>query len=437
MISAQNHLQRLSGSNRLFVSLKHNKVQARLFLQRVFASALFITSPFFYSVATAPENSKNVIATYSNACSQKADEVDVFLLIPLNSDDITTPSSSRFVNYYAGILLGLDFLEEEGISVNLTVFDIEERGIDIQRILKEIEEKKPDLVIGPYQKEEIRQVAAVCKEQKIPVVSPWHTSSRLVSDNPYFIQMKPNLREHFQRLAESATAEFEKGEVAIIGVQSAEFANWVDYFQRKATEISGKENFFTPYTVPTDSLLKGPTAFFQFFKKNKAKAVLLPYYAYKDENLVYQALKRLSSEKGENQLSVFGMPILYESEKIEFDQYHTLMMRVVMSDFIDDRNLDIREFRRKYLDRFGEIPSNEAVKGYDLILFLGRNLHSFRDAFPGNVIGHPVSFIQSTYDLRESVSEEGLPDDDTSQFDFYENKHLEIIEFVDKRWQRK
>jgi hypothetical protein len=202
-------------------------------------------------------------------------------------------------------------------------------------------------------------------------------------------------------------------------------------------EDFGVDEYFSMYTVTKDSLMKGPTAFTRFLKKQKPRAVLIPYYSFKDEQVVYQILKRLSSEKGDVPLTVYGMPVIIESDKIEFDQYHLLDMRVVVSDFVDDREAEVRNFRRKYLEKYGEIPTNESVKGYDLMFFLGKNLSGLGRDFASKMQAEPTTFLQSTYQLRETLSDQVVSSPRELQFDFFENKHLDIIEFIDKRWQRR
>jgi len=365
------------------------------------------------------------------------DEYNVKLLIPLNSDAQTFPSESRFVHFYAGALKALETLDEEDIKLNVQVIDTEEGNYKVKDNLKEILTDNTDLIIGPFEREDLKVLADECKIKSIPLVSPWQTSTKITNENPYYIQMKPNLKEHFLKLAESTSGDYQKGEVVIIGKNNKETASWIQYFQETVSTNQHISDFYSSYFVSTDSLNAGPSAFSRLFKNNKVKAVIIPNYSYADEDFIYSCLRRLTAEKSGRNISVYGMPILYDSDKIDFDFYNALKMKVVMSDFVDLDQGKIREFRRAYLDMYGEIPSEDAVKGYDLMLYLGRHIWKYGRNFQYYLENEASSYLQSVYNIRKARSEDSPISNDPLKFDYFENKHLDIIEFTGNKWERK
>lgn len=360
---------------------------------------------------------------------------NVKLLIPLNSDNISDPFASRFVHFYAGALKAFETLNEEGVKLNVQVIDTEEGAFKISEQIGSLTTEDTDLIIGPFEREDLKILTEACKTKRIPLVSPWQTSTKLTNENPYYLQMKPNLKEHFIKLAENTSSTFQAGEVAIIGKNNKDTNSWIKYFQ-DATASKAKD-FYFPYFVSSDSLNNGSSAFYRLFKNPKIKAIIIPNYSYTDEDFIYGCLRRLGAEKGGRQISVFGMPILYESDKVDFDFYNALQMHIVMSDFVDENHGKIREFRRDYLDQYGEIPNADAIKGYDLILYLGRNIWKYGKNFQNYLDNEATSYLQSTYDIRKAKSDDSLIANDPMKFDFYENKHLDIIEFKANKWQRK
>jgi len=172
-------------------------------------------------------------------------------------------------------------------------------------------------------------------------------------------------------------------------------------------------------------------------KNPRLRAVIIPNYSYNDEEFIYSCLRRLSAEKGGRSLSVYGMPIMYDSDKIDFDFYHSLQMKVVMSDFVDQDHGKIREFRREFLDMFGEIPTDEAVKGYDMMLYIGRNLINNGKNFQYYLENDSASYLHSIYEIRKAKSEDSPVANDPAKFDYFENKHLDIIEFRGNKWEIK
>ncbi|HMU02488.1 MAG TPA: ABC transporter substrate-binding protein [Saprospiraceae bacterium] len=369
------------------------------------------------------------------------DSYNIKLLIPLNSDSYSPSevAQSRFVHFYAGVMRALEKLDDEGIKFNIEVIDTEEGTKPLKEKTSEIINEGTDLVIGPFERDDVKMMAEKCKEKGIPLVSPWQTSTKITNENPYYIQMKPNLKEHFLKLAHSTASEFKKGEVFIVGKNNKETNSWISYFQdAAATSLNViSKDFYTPYYVTDDSLSTGPTAFNRLLKNPKLKAIILPNYSYTDEGFAYSCLRRLMAEKGGKQIIVYGMPMLFESEKIEFEYYHALQMRMVMSDFVDENQSDIRAFRREFLDLYGEIPTQDAIKGYDLMLYIGRNIWKYGVNFQNYLEYEPTTYMQSTYNIKKAKSDDSPTASDPEAFDFYENKHLDIIEFKGTKFHRR
>lgn len=361
----------------------------------------------------------------------------VKLLIPLNSDSYSDPSNSRFTHFYAGVLKALDELQHEGVKLEIDVIDTEEGNYKVSENVYNILTSETDLVIGPFEKDDLKLMVEECKIRSITLVSPWQTSTKLTNDNPFYVQIKPNLKDHFAKLAETTSASYQAGEVVIIGKNNKETNSWINYFQQAAAPMTSNKQFYESYFVTSDSLNTGPTAFKRLFKNPKIKAVILPNYSFSDEDFVYACLRRLAAEKGTRAISVYGMPLLYDSDKIDFDFYHALQMKVVMSDFVDENYGVIREFRRDFYDKYGEIPDADAVKAYDLTLYLGRNLWKYGRKFQNYLDNEVTTYLQSTYNIQKARSEDAASPSDPSKFDYFENKHLDIIEFKGNKWQRK
>lgn len=362
---------------------------------------------------------------------------NIKLLIPLNSDSYSDPTTSRFTHFYAGLLKALDELELEGIKLNIDVIDTEDGNYKVSENVYNILTADTDLVIGPFEKDDLKLMVEECKIRSITLVSPWQTSTKLTNDNPYYVQIKPNLKDHFVKLADATVKSYQAGEVVIIGKNTKETNSWINYFQQAAAAVTNNKQFYESYFVTADSLNTGPTAFKRLFKNTKIKAIIIPNYSYSDEDFMYGCLRRLAAEKGNRPISVYGMPIMYDSDKVDFDFYHALQMKVVMSDFVDENYGIIREFRRDFLDKYGEIPNADAVKGYDLTMFLGRNLWKYGRKFQNYLENEITTYLQSTYNIQKAKSEDTSTQSDPLRFDYFENKHLDIIEFKGNKWQRK
>jgi hypothetical protein len=374
---------------------------------------------------TNPNGTSNPVqgAEYQSRYSVK-------LLLPLKPTSSADLSSAKYVQYYAGILQALAKLNEEQIKLDVKVYDTESN--DVKSNLSEILNAETDLVIGPYERDDVKSLVEACKQSQIPLISPWHTSSKSTTDNPYYIQLKPNLKEHFKKLALSVVSDYRKGEIVIIGKDNADTKAWIEYFQSIAKERTGESNFFASGYV-SEAAVSGGGKVYGGIINGTIKAVVFPNYNFSDENYLSNALHKLLSEKSRG-IAVYGMPVMYESDKIDFEYYHSLNIRIVISDFVEENHQDITNFRREFYEKYGEIPTVDAIKGYDMMLYFGRNLWKYGRRFQYNLEAEPETYLQSAYRIEKSKAEDSPSYGDASKFDYFENKHLDIIEFKDSKF---
>ena len=108
-------------------------------------------------------------------------------------------------------------------------------------------------------------------------------------------------------------------------------------------------------------------------------------------------------------------------------------MRLVVPDFVEKDNENVKEFTRNFYQQYKTIPAADAFEGYDVMTYLGNALIKYGKYFAPSLLKEKDYLLQTSYDVRP-VYEEG--DDSFSKIQFYENKHLNIIEFRGNKFVR-
>jgi ABC-type branched-subunit amino acid transport system substrate-binding protein len=365
---------------------------------------------------------------------------NIGLYIPLNSDgtSVEQASASGYMHFYAGLLTALDELGSDGMKFKLFVTDTEEGKFDAAKAFEKALQNEIDLIIGPFERDDVKYMAEQGKEHRIAVISPWQTSTKITTGNPWYIQLKPNLKAHFFKITEHICSRFQRQEVAVIGRNNADFNAWYNYFESSARQILNKpdQSYFEKFYTNNDSLSTGPTAFSRLFQNSKIKAVILPNYSFNDELYVYNVVRKLAVEKGNKNIILYGMPMLYDTDRLEYEHYHSLNMRLVISDFVDETESAVREFRKKYFDIFGEIALPDAVKGYDIMMFAGKQLFQNGKNIQTGLENPGQNFLQNNFEIIKARSEDASGNNLPESFDYYENNSLSIIEFSNSRFKR-
>lgn len=89
-----------------------------------------------------------------------------------------------------------------------------------------------------------------------------------------------------------------------------------------------------------------------YIKTNGPTVFILPLASIKDENYIYHFLRRVSLEKGTNDVYVYGMHKWLElkTEIVEFLSIQKI--RLSISNFVDSDNQEVRSFKKKYYNKY-------------------------------------------------------------------------------------
>lgn len=367
----------------------------------------------------------------------KENVYDITYFIPFDAGNYmnSATQSDRFIQYYSGMLVATKILEKEGVRLNINIVDEKKRKFE--NIIKEEVNSQTDVIVGPYSRNALKVAADFSKSKEIPLVSPWQASSKITEDNPFYIQLRPNLDEHYYSIFEDVKSKFEEEKVYIVGREvNDNDVKRISKLQRMAKEVWGdtEEDILIEALLNQDSIDVGETAFEPIFDEDKPIIVIVPNWSFEDETFIYGALRRLSVEKGLAKVIVYGMPIMLESEKINFDYYSSLNMRVARSKFVDERDYDVARFKKDFVDTYGALPSDDAYEGYDNLMFIGRNLNSYGKNFQYYLNEDKGYYLQAKYDVEPTRM--NSVEDRPKEIDYFENKNVDIIEFKENRFVR-
>lgn len=363
----------------------------------------------------------------------KKSQYNVSLLMPLDANKLNSSAGqnselndNKFINFYAGAMLAFETLEQEGINLSVNVFDTKSQNLD--NLMSSYELRNSDLIIGPRDTEELQKVATFGKEREISVVSPWKSSSKITSENPYYIQLIPGLYDHYYKIADHAAANFSSDQVVILGRDNSD-KNRFKYFQQ--------DQPFQEYIVNEDSLMVGETAFDSLMiDVTETTAFIIPNYSAKDERFIYNCLRRLNIEKGMKNIVVYGMPIMKDSDRTTYNFYTSLNMHICISKFIDVDDQEVLNFERTYYERYAALPTSDAYEGFDVMTYIGRSLDKYGKNFQFHLEEDDDKYLQTSYDLDKIFKSQDMDKENFENINYYGNKYLDIIAFKQKSFKR-
>lgn len=333
-------------------------------------------------------------------------------------------ADDRYLQYYGGMKLAAQQLEEEGFHVVVKVYNAADKDV-----ISKLSSEPLQLIFAPSDEALLKSVVELGKSKGITVVSPFFSLSS-VENTPGYIQLKPSLRSHFSALLKHALDHYPLDQISLIGRNTKNDKAWFKYFQSNAAEYfpSSETNVLNEYFISDDSLATGSFVYGPLMQQGKS-VFIFPNYSYKDELYLYNAMRRLLAEKGELDVIVYGMPILKDSEKMGFDFYRNLNIHLPASRYVESFREEVKNFDRKFFDSYGALPEEDAYEGFDHMLFLCRNLCLYGSEMTKYMSSDSSQYLQAKFDIRPAHTE-GSP----AEIDYFENKHLEILRFDGHRF---
>lgn len=448
MISAPSHRQLLSGNNFYFALIFLFGIvgctASKTVIQRpdpqdkvVIEKPKEIETPKIDTVEwteISEEDAPPIInETPSAPGLDKRGTYNISVLMPLDANKLSQNAgpnkdldNNKFVNFYAGAMLAFEQLDQEGVNLNVNIYDSKSENID--DLLDSYEMRNSDVIVGPRDTEVLKKVSSFGKEREITVVSPWKSSSKITSENPYYIQLIPGLYDHYYKIAEHAAENFESHNVILIGREGADQRRF-KYFQQEAP--------FKEYMVNEDSLMVGESAFDSLFVETpETQALILPNYSSKDERFIYNCLRRINIEKGLKQVVVYGMPIMKDSDRTTYNFYSSLNMHICLSKFVDTSEEEVVNFERAYYNRYAALPTTDAFEGFDVMMYIGKSLDEYGANFQFHIEENENDYLQTSYNLERIFKSEDMDKDNFENINYYGNKHLDIIAFKQNAFRR-
>jgi ABC-type branched-subunit amino acid transport system substrate-binding protein len=378
------------------------------------------------SVSTPPNSTSTTLP--SEGVLKQTYEVAV--LLPFLTDRYLNneiPKQAKTaLDFYAGVSMAFKALESEGVSLNVQVLDTNADSSRIGTLMRRQEVTDADIIIGGVTKDVTKQMAQYAAKNKKIMVSPFQPRTDLVTQNPYYVQVTPSLNTHFQNMLEYIHNRFGTSANVILLSNSNNFT--VQRFEaaQSANKLSLGASARLPEYVGTtaisDALVKG------------TNIVIMPTM---DESYVVSTLRSLS-QYGGNNFYVFGMPQWYDFTKLEPEVAQKLNVHITTDYFMDLEDAKVKQFLRDYVNRYGIFPPENAVKGYDVMLYFGRLLQKHGTGMLGKLETSNAQTIATRYEFVPNFlpTAGGAEKGAGANIKNLENRYVSILRYGEEGFER-
>jgi ABC-type branched-subunit amino acid transport system substrate-binding protein len=292
----------------------------------------------------------------------------------LEPSKINEISPFRFIQFYHGFMMAADSLRQEGLDVEINVYDVDQQTSKVLKVLQEPDLKKMDLIFGPFFKSTFSLVAEFALENKIHLINPLSPHPDILRGNPYVFKLLPSVESQPALLAELVRRDFPNHRIIFYIANKFQNNELIEQFRQalEGDDMAGKQKVkFVDYAAESTQ------GFIDHASMVEPNLVII--YA-ENEALPAALLSKLSALKKDYPITVIGLPEWEKFSNIESNYLKALNAHIFMSSYIDYQSEKVKAFIQAYRARYFDEPLNYAFSGFDAgYFFLGAILYYGND----------------------------------------------------------
>ena len=306
--------------------------------------------------------------TFENDTSQDNDTVDFNQNQPKNNN-LRGMGAAEF---YEGFLLAVDTLKKSGTNLQLYVYDTESDTNKGKKILSELNSIQPDLIVGPFEADNVKLVSQYCLKTGTPFVPPLMKDDSLLKRNPFLIQISPSLQSEIEVSAGYLSRFYDQNYILAYkpGMNSR---TDIDYFEKvikERTSFMLKSDTLDFHELIIDATFQNRLK--ELLQKDKKNIVII---LSNQEPEVTSTLSQLYFNHKYFDIEVFGLPIWQKFLNVNIEYMHDLQVTLFTPFFIDYQEDYIKNFISKCRNVLGYEPYRTSPKGSGInYVFLGYDL---------------------------------------------------------------
>ncbi|CAL2102157.1 conserved protein of unknown function [Tenacibaculum sp. 190130A14a] len=293
--------------------------------------------------------------------------VNVALLLPFRANEYDTIANkeifkrNRLANmvtdFYLGAEIAIDSLSNQGITVNTLILDTGRKGKNIESIITSDQLDDMDAIIGPFYSEEAIELA---REVDNPIIFPHFSNSQKDFSSSKLVKTAPDSNLYTEYLLSYLKDNYNNETIFVIGdgkkVSNA-MVDKISYGLRRHDSIK------TVHILkPEEGYIK-KDRFIENLKDNKKAWFIMT----SDDNVaVADALNSAIGFPDDVSVQVFAVNKNKGYNKIDNNKLAQIHFTYVTNMFADINSKEVNVFNEKYLEKNNSLPSEYAVKGFDI-----------------------------------------------------------------------
>lgn len=340
---------------------------------------------------------------------RKKDVYNIAVMLPFYLDGGEQAMKDISTQFYMGVKLAIDSLEEIGLKAKVYVYDVKNDSAQIVTLLRKPEMKQMDLIFGPLVPQSADIVGAWCKANQIRMVCPSACNSALLRNNPYVYASLPTDITLQRILARYTIDNYSKDQIVLVNSGVARDKELYDAFRERFVELSKSKGNVKLIEIKTEELAA-------YIRKNGNTVFVVPTRDKAAAMKFMNLLQKSGGKAGSGSISVFAT-----KEWALFDDIRGSVRNKYNLHWASGNDLNytlpetknlLRQFRRTYRADM----SKYAAHGFDVMYYFTSTLLMDKTSEAG---------VINAFDPEQVASGSG-----------YESNQAYVLKYVDYELER-
>lgn len=343
--------------------------------------------------------------------------INLSVLLPFKADDYQdTPTTDIFkrnplanmvTDFYMGLEIAIDSIKKQGIDVKVNVFDTGNRGNNISAILSGNKLNNTDVVIGPFYSDKAETVA---KGVNAPVIFPHYSNKQNRFSSSKLVKTSPEKSRYAEYLVSYLKESYKDQEIIIVGDGKSSTSNLVS---KMVSELKKHDSIKQVHVLkPSNGYIRRD----RFTSKMSAERQNWVIFASNDNVVVADALNSMISLPSTLKVQVFTPNKGGAYSRTDNNKLANINFTFVSNSYTDEDAVETRVFNKKYRSKNNAIPSDYAIKGFDITYDVLMRLASGES-------------LNETFDKGASLRLENKFDYDKKSYGSRSNKGLFVVKY--------
>lgn len=371
---------------------------------------------------------KAVAQPAPKAKEKKADDVTkrairLGVMLPLHNDN---GDGRRMVEYYRGMLMAIDSLRTQGLSVEVFAWNLAEQT-SVETILADPNAARCDLIVGPLYSTQVPALSAFVEKHKQLLLIPFSIRCPELLTNSRIFQVYQSQNEQKELTVRRYATWFADAHTVIVDCDDANSDKWLfTKALRQQLESDGHTYNLTSLSTADDKFVKA-------FVKGKRNVVVPNTASPTAMNALFGKLSMVCAQHPDMQVTTFGYTEWLTQASRQLDNFYRFDV-YVPSTFYTNVLSPVTErltklYRRHFRQDMQQLFPRFALTGFDHAFFFLKGLHKYGMTFDGAAgrFGYPP--VQTPLKF-ERAGDRGGRQNHGYMFVHYKNDHhIETINY--------